>query len=115
MKIAHSSKESEKFFQSVLPNDQRIKIRPMFGNLSAFANGYMFTGVYGEDVFVRLSQENREELLKISGTSIFEPAKGRKMKDYVVFPKAWKGKPEMIRAWIEKALNYAGELPPKKK
>jgi TfoX/Sxy family transcriptional regulator of competence genes len=114
LKIAHSSEASEKFFRSVLPSDSKIKIRPMFGNLSGFVNGNMFTGVYGEDVFVRLSEKNREDLLKIKGTSLFEPMKGRKMKDYVVFPKGWREKPEMIRTWIVKSLDDISKLPPKK-
>ena len=62
MKIAHSSVASEAFFRSVLPSDPRIKIRPMFGNLSGFVNGNMFTGVYGEDVFVEVEKRSESTL-----------------------------------------------------
>ena len=36
-----------------MPDDPRVSLRPMFGNLAAFANGYLFTGLFGDDVFVR--------------------------------------------------------------
>ncbi|MHB1867691.1 MAG: TfoX/Sxy family protein [Nitrososphaerales archaeon] len=78
-----------------MPKDSRITIQPMFGNLAGFVNGNMFTGLYGDDLFVRLFGDAREELLKLNGTSIFEPMKGRQMKDYVAVPKGWTEKPEI--------------------
>ena len=94
MNFPHPSDQAKEFFQSVLPLDSRITVRPMFGNLAGFVNGKMFSGLFGDDLFVKLDEKNRTELLKISGTSIFEPMKGRKMKDYIVVPKrlVWKAR-----------------------
>ena len=64
MKIPRSNEDSKEFFRSILPDDPRITIRPMFGNISAFVNGNMFAGLFGNDLFVRLSDESRKELLE---------------------------------------------------
>jgi TfoX/Sxy family transcriptional regulator of competence genes len=93
MKIPGANKKLEVFFKSVLAENPSIKVRPMFGNLAAFVNGNMFTGLYGEALFVRLSEEDREELLKVKGARLFKPMKGRPMKDYVCVPNEWLSKP----------------------
>ena len=115
MKFPHPSDKAKEFFKSVLPLDSQITVRPMFGNLAGFVNGKMFSGLFGDNLFVRLDDKNREELLKITGNSIFEPMKGRKMKDYVVVPQTWFEKPERLKPWIEKSLVITAKLPEKKK
>jgi len=114
MKIPHPDKESLNAFRSLVPNDPRITVRPMFGNISAFVNGNMFFGVFGNDLFVRLSSEDQLKLLKNKGSSMLEPMKGKPMKDYVVLPKTWRAKPETLRSWISKSLEWSSKLPPKK-
>ena len=115
MKIPHPSESAKEFFKSVLPEDSRVTLKPMFGNLAGFVNGNLFSGLYGDDMFVRLSGENREDLLKVRGTSIFEPMKGRQMKEYVILPKSWIGQREMVRAWVTRSLESVSKLPKKKK
>ena len=115
MKIPRSSESVEELFKSVLPKDSRITIRPMFGNLAGFVNGNMFTGLYGDDLFVRLFGDARKELLNLKGASVFEPMKGRQMKDYVVVPKDWMKNTEIARRWISTALEVVSKLPKKKK
>lgn len=97
-----------------MPDDPRVTIRPMFGNISAFVNGNMFAGLFGNDMFVRLSEESRQELLKEKGASYLEPMKGKPMKEYVIIPPAWKNKPETIRTWLSRSLASTGKLPPKR-
>jgi TfoX/Sxy family transcriptional regulator of competence genes len=115
MKIAHSTKESEELLRSLVPSAKEVAIRPMFGNLSAFVSGNMFFGVYGENLFVRLSESDRAELLKVKGAAVFEPLKGRQMKDYVVVPRSWASDPARIKPWVAKALDRSSRLPPKQK
>ena len=103
-----------KLFRSFVPDDTRIAVRPMFGNLSAFVNGNMFFGIFGTDLFLRLSIEDQKELLKSKGASMLEPMKGKPMKDYVVLPKTWRAEPETLRSWISKSLEWSSKLPPKK-
>lgn len=115
MKVPRSSAASEKLFRSVLPKDSRVTVRPMFGNLAAFVNGNIFAGIYGDDIFVRLSDEGCTELLAIDGASPFAPMAGRAMKGYVNVPRAWRGEPDRVSEWTARSLGWAGELPAKKK
>ena|SRR3989442_13109416 len=114
MKIPRPSKESIDLFHSLVPVDGRVTVRPMFGNISAFVSGNMFFGIFGNDLFLRLSDEDRLELLKNEGASILEPMKGKPMKDYVVVPNTWSDRPETVRSWISKSLDWSSKLPPKK-
>lgn len=86
----------------------------MFGNLSAFVNGNMSVGVFGDDLLVRLPEPDRAELLRVKGASVFEPMKGRQMKEYVVVPRAWMADRAKIKPWVDKSLKWTGQLPPKK-
>ena len=114
MKIPRPDEGSKEFLRSVLPDDPRITIRPMFGNMSAFVNGNMFAGLFGNDLFVRLSDESRKELLEKKGASLLEPMKGKRMKEYVLIPKAWRTQQETVRMWVARSLDWASKLPQKK-
>ena len=115
MKIPRADKELEVFFKSILPDDPSITVRPMFGNLAAFVNGNMFSGLYGGDRFIRLPDEDRADLLRAEGALVFEPMKGRPMKEYVCVPKEWLEKPSLVRPWISRSLEWSSALPQKKK
>ena len=113
MKIPRQDESSKEFFKSVLPDDSRITVRLMFGNSAAFVNGNMFAGLYGKDIFLRLSDADRQELLKNKEASVFEPMKGRPMKEYITIPDTWRSQPETIKTWISRSLAWAGKLPKK--
>jgi len=100
-------------FQTLLPADPRIVIRPMFGHTAAFVNGHMFAGTFGAQVFVRLDEPSRAELLAMAGAKRFEPMKGRPMREYVQLPEALLGEPQQARTWVERALASTSTLPPK--
>jgi TfoX/Sxy family transcriptional regulator of competence genes len=107
------SEKIKELFRAVVPEDARVTMRPMFGQLAGFVNGNMFTGIFGEDVFVRLRESDRLALLKEKGAKVFAPMGDRPMKDYVVLPQAWLREPGKVRAWVEKAMEATGELPGK--
>ena len=62
MKIPKPSDEDKAYFVSIVPEATDVEIKPMFGNLAAFVNGNMFTGLFGPDVGVRLDDADRAEL-----------------------------------------------------
>ncbi len=103
------------FFDSLVPDDPRVQVRPMFGNFAGFVNGNMFIGVFGEAVFVRLDEGDRAALLKEPGTAVFEPMSGRPMKEYVAFPEAWRDEPDKVMVWLTRALDWVGAMPAKAK
>ena len=66
-KLPKPTEETKSYFGSIVPDHPAITIRPMFGQLSAFVNGNMFMGIFGEDVLVRLPEADREEVLGAGG------------------------------------------------
>jgi len=114
-KMPRASKQSEALLRSLMPESKDVTLRPMFGNLSAFVSGNMFMGVFGDDFLVRLPESDRAELLKVEGSAIFEPMKGRQMKEYVVVPRSWTRDPAKIRPWVTRSLNWSSKLPAKPK
>lgn len=106
------TQETKDYFATIVPDHPAVAIRPMFGQLSAFVNGNMFMGIFGEDVLVRLPEEDREKVLRAGGRT-FEPMPGRPMKEYVVLPGTWRDSPKRVREWVARSLDHADELPPK--
>ena len=106
--------ETKALFRAVLPDDERVQARPMFGQPAGFVNGNLFTGVYGDSIMVRLrAASDRAKLLGAEGAAPFEPMPGRPMKEYVVLPAAWMDEPERVREWVRRALASTAALPPK--
>ena len=99
-------------FEALVPDDPRVAVRPMFGNVAAFVNGNMFAGLFGEDLFVRLGERERAAVVEQGGRA-FEPVAGRPMKEYVVVPGTWSSDPGAARAWLDRSLDGARALPPK--
>jgi TfoX/Sxy family transcriptional regulator of competence genes len=89
-----------------------VTAKPMFGNLAGFVNGNMFAGLFGEQLFVRVTDADREAVLKEGGVD-FAPMAGRPMKGYVTLPAGWAGRRDATRRWIELALETTRALPPK--
>jgi TfoX/Sxy family transcriptional regulator of competence genes len=112
MKMPKPSEQAKTAFQKLVPPDPAVTTRPMFGNLSAFVNGNMFTGLFGEDLFVRVSDADQAKIRKQGGKA-FEPMPGHAMSGYVTVPSGWQKKPEEARAWIRVALTWCKALPAK--
>jgi len=100
-------------FDEVAPRGAPAERRRMFGYPCVFVNGHMFAGLHQERLFLRLPDAARAEFLALPGAVPFEPMPGRPMKEYVVAPAALLGDPDVLRAWLERALAHAASLPPK--
>lgn len=88
----------------------------MFGYPVYFVNGNMFMGVHGEDIFMRLSAEDRVKILEERGdVTMFTPAEGRTMKEYVIVPKTLYEDLEPFRFWRDRSFAFVSSLPPKAK
>ena len=115
MPMPRPDAESKAFFQSMLPTDPRVSVRPMFGNLDGLVNGNMFMGLFGSDFFVRLLDSDRTTLIEEEGASELEPMPGgRPMKEYVVIPQEWRQQPDRVEYWVLRSMNWVGEMPVKK-
>ncbi len=85
MMIPKPTDEDKAYFRSLVPDDPRVEVKPMFGNLGAFVGGNMFMGLFGAQVGVRLPADDAAELLAIEGAGPFGPAE-RPMGGYVSLP-----------------------------
>ncbi len=112
MSMPKPSEESKTAFRKLVPTDPAVTTRPMFANLAGFVNGNMFCGLFGEDLFVRVSEDDQAKVRKQGGRA-FEPMPGRAMTGYVVVPAGWQKKPDAARTWIVTALAWSRKLPAK--
>lgn len=112
MEMPKPTDADKEFFRSLVPDDPRVELKPMFGNLAVFVNGNMFMGLFGSDVGLKLGDADREALLGEPGAGPFGPAE-RPMGGYVTVPASWRTSPEPLEGWIAKSLAYVAALPPK--
>jgi TfoX/Sxy family transcriptional regulator of competence genes len=83
----------------------------MFGAPCFFAKHSMFTGVFAEDIFIRLSNDERARFIKENkGTKVFEPVEGRKMSEYLIVPHALLKNKDAVRQWLRISFDYASTL-----
>ena len=99
-------------FRSAVPDDPRVTVKPMFGNLGAFVNGNMFMGLFGADIGIKLAPADAETLGAVDGAGPFGPAE-RPMSGWVTLPPDTIGQSDGER-WIGRALDHVAGLPPKK-
>lgn len=75
----------------------------------------MLAGIFEDDLFIRLSEPDREEITsKFDEVMPFEPIKGRIMKEYVVLPDSIYNDPEKFHEWLNRSFDYVSSLPKKK-
>jgi TfoX/Sxy family transcriptional regulator of competence genes len=101
------------YFHSLLPEEPRVQVKPMFGNLGAFVNGNMFAGLLGPKVGVRfLTEQARDELASSDGVGPFGPGE-KPLREYLALPDRWRDTPDRATPWVERAIAEIGALPPK--
>ena len=110
MKMPRPSEEAKAAFSRIVPDEPAVTIKPMFGQVSAFVNGNMFCGIFGEELMVRLPEDEIAKVKKQGGRD-FEPMAGHKMSGYVIVPGDWRAKPP--EALIKRALETTRKMPAK--
>jgi len=103
------------FFNATMVAFPAAEMRKMFGYPCAFINGNLATGLNGDAMMLRLSPADLGEFMRIDGASAFEPMPGRPMRGYVTVPDTVRRSPDLLQAWIAKALEYTAALPAKAK
>lgn len=111
MQIPKPSEADKALFRSIVPDDPRVEVKPMFGNLGAFVNGNMFMGLFGSDIGVRLSPADAATLSGMDGAGPFGPVE-RPMGGYVSLPVSFGRGPETAD-WVARALKHVGVMPAK--
>ena len=110
MQVPKASDAAKARFTSLVPDDPRVVVKPMFGNLGAFVNGNMFAGLFGPSIGVKLADDERADLAAVEGAGPFGPAE-RPMGGYLSLPPSCTT--EQAAGWVDKARTYVATLPPK--
>lgn len=100
-------------FDKSVPSSVTVSRRKMFGYPAAFANGNLFIGLHQNDFIMRLSKEDRALFSAEYGERIFEPMKGRPMREYVRLPEELLNDAGKRGPWIKRSLEYAEGIKPK--
>ena len=117
MKMPRPSEAAKAAFSKLVVDEPAVTLKPMFGQVSAFVNGNMFCGLWGDELTVRLPDAEIAKL-KLQGGRDFEPMPGHRMGGYVIVPGDWLAKPAPAVTLVKRALALAREMPakaPKKK
>jgi hypothetical protein len=104
----------KKLLSTVTSAFPKLEERKLFGCPVWFLNGNMVVGAHQEDIFIRLSEEDREVEIEDGGAMSFSPMPGRTMKEYVVLPESTYISPEDFAGLLHKSIEYVSSLPPKK-
>jgi TfoX/Sxy family transcriptional regulator of competence genes len=118
MSMPQPAPPAVKLFEELIPAAPGVSAKRVFGQPAAFVNGNMFFGVFGKNLFVRLSEDDRAEARQTPGFVTFEPSPGRAMREYMVLPAGVRGDRVRARGWVARSLGYASSLKsksPKKK
>lgn len=110
MKMPRPTDSDREHFAALVPDDPRVTVKPMFGNLGAFVNANMFMALFGSDVGIKLPEEEAAAL-RAAGGGPFGPEE-RPMGGYVTLP-AGMSHDEKARL-VTTSLAYAASLLPKK-
>lgn len=99
-------------FHEAVEGIEGLEVRKMFGFPAGFIGGNMTAGVHQDAIMLRLPEDERQARLD-AGWSLFEPMRGRPMREYVALPAEVTADAAETRAWIERAAAYVRTLPPK--
>ena len=86
--------------------------RKMFGGIAFMVSGNMACGVLGEDLIVRLGDEEGEKALAEDGVRPFDFT-GKPMKGIVYVSAERVSGDAGLSEWVEAGADYATSLPPK--
>src|ERR1051325_8560162 len=96
------SKE-ESLFEEIGKSLKGVSISQMFGMPTLKVNGKALAGLHGKDMVFKLSGDAHATALMLKGAHLFEPMKGRPMREWVQVPPVHKSKWEAL---AKEALKY---------
>jgi len=82
----------------------------MFGCPSYSIEGNLFAGVFGECIFLRLSDIDRAAVISEGGRP-FEPLEGRTLRMYALLPPTVIADGEMLSSWLGRSMDFVRGLP----
>jgi TfoX/Sxy family transcriptional regulator of competence genes len=86
--------------------------RKMFGGIAFMVGGNMACGVLGEDLIVRLGDEDGERALAEDGVRPFDFT-GKPMRNIVYVSPERTSDDDGLSEWLDAGADFAASLPPK--
>jgi TfoX/Sxy family transcriptional regulator of competence genes len=86
--------------------------RKMFGGIAFMVAGNMACGVLGEDLIVRLGEEDGEKALAEEGVRPFDFT-GKPMKNIVYVSPEQTADDDALSKWVDAGADFAASLPSK--
>jgi TfoX/Sxy family transcriptional regulator of competence genes len=87
--------------------------KKMFGGIAFMLGGNMAVGVRGDDLLVRLSQEDAQSALSEEGVRPFEMGGRRQPRGWVLVGGERISDDAGLREWVNAGADYAASLPAK--
>lgn len=113
MKFKKSSQELVDRFAAARPKNPEVHPKQMFGYPCCFVNGNFFTGLFEEDVVIRLP-EVKDKFPELANAQGFNPmGKGGGMRDWWVIPPAISKDAGRLATLLEAAFEEVVKLPAK--
>jgi TfoX/Sxy family transcriptional regulator of competence genes len=98
--------------RDVVSSRADVTEREMFGGIAFMVSGNMACGVMGEDLIVRLGDEEAEKALNEEGVRPFDFT-GRPMKTTVYVSPERTSDDRELAEWVDAGADYASSLPHK--
>ena len=98
--------------RNLLAPRPEISERKMFGGIAFMVAGNMACGVLGEDLIVRLGEDESEKALAEDGVRPFDFT-GKPMKNIVYVSPERTTDDAGLADWVETGADFAASLPPK--
>lgn len=111
MPVAYDEELAERV-REVLAARSEVSERQMFGGIAFMVAGNMACGAIGEDLIVRLGDEEGEKALAEDGVRPFDFT-GKAMKGIVYVAPDRTSDDTGLAEWVDAGADYASSLPPK--
>ena len=99
--------------RAIVGKDRRVTEKHMFGGVAWMLDGNMFVGVSKNELMVRVGPEAHEDAIRQPHARNMDFT-GRPMRGYVFVAPQGFAADDALGAWIARATEFTGTLPPKK-
>jgi TfoX/Sxy family transcriptional regulator of competence genes len=100
--------------KSIIGAREALTERKMFGGIAWMVGGNMACGVMGDEMCVKLSEEDAQHALNEAGTRPFE-MRGRQAKAFVIVSGERVADDAELARWVDAGADHAASLPAKQK
>jgi len=109
--MAHSDELVERL-RIVFQDRTDVVEKKMFGGLTFMVKGHMCCGVTGEDLMVRVGEEQYENSILLPHTRPMDFT-GRAMKGFVFVESAGLDSDEDLKGWVDRGIKFVSTLSPR--